>query len=401
MFKALFQTSTFILLVMSLSGCITGALIDLQSGNKQAHHKYLSQSNKVSLPFYWLDGHIVIELAVNNKSKLKFALDSGAAVTVVFETERTKGLELDISQSIDLNGAEVNIVEQAQITLTEIAIEELVVVHVPISQSPLFANLDEAYFDGAIGYDLLNQYVTEIDFEHQQVHFYKPNSQVSKESWWAQPIELYGNVPHIKAALNNDNGQLQSFNWVVDTGAPDYLYFNSKQAKKFSGPNRYFTSEFANFEGKQLKHTGRINKLELFGQTFVQVSSHDLTEFKDPHAFGLIGAGLLRNFNLRFDYGKGLLWTSKNKLFSSHTLIDRSGLELEPHKNGAVVQSVSSKVTLPIREKDVVTKINGASLSEQNFDEMRNKLSGEQERLAICWLNKGKETCAQLALADR
>lgn len=396
-----FQISVVLIAVFMLSGCVTGALIDLQTGNKQAIHKFQSRASKVSLPFYWHDDHIMLELAINDKEHLKFALDSGAAVTVLFETPRTKGVELDISQTLDLNGHTVDLVAGASVKLADISIDDLVIIHVPLSQSPLFNSQEEAYFDGAIGFDVFNQYAIEIDFDQQLVHFYNPKQELENSGWQPQALEFYGNVPHVKGELMNNTGQLQSLNWVIDTGAPDHLYFNSKHEQKIDGPSVYFTTKFANFEGEQLKNTGRMEAFELFGSRFDQVSSHDLTEFEDPYAFGLIGAGLLRNFNLRFDYKDQTLWTKKNTAFSSFTRIDRSGLELEPHTQGAVVKSVTKGIELPIIVGDVLTKINNKQISADNFDAMRNILSSNLNSIDVCWLSQQNLSCGVLPLADR
>lgn len=401
MTKKLLQLYSVLLTLITLSGCVTGALIDLQTGNKQAIHKYQSEKPKVSLPFYWHDGHIMLDLAINEKAHLRFALDSGAAVTVLFETPRTQGIALDISQTLDLNGGTVDLVEGASIRLADISIDDLVIIHVPLSQSPLFSSREEAYFDGAIGFDVFNQYAIEIDFDQQLVHFYNPKQEVSNHGWQPQAIEFYGNVPHVKAELMNNTGQQQSLNWVVDTGAPDYLYFNSKHEQQISGPSTYFTTKFANFEGEQFKNTGRMQAFDLFGSRFEQVSSHDLTEFTDPYAFGLIGAGLLRNFNLRFDYNQQTLWTKKSVGFSSSTLVDRSGLELEPHKQGAVIKSVAKGVELSIAVGDVLTKINNEQIDADNFDIMRNILSSDLNNINLCWLSQQKQSCGVLPLADR
>lgn len=401
MAKKYLQLTLVLSTLFLLSGCVTGALIDLQTGNKQAVHKFQNDGPKVSVPFYWHDDHIMLELAINGRERLKFALDSGAAVTVLFETPRTKGVDLDVSQTLDLNGHTVDLVEGASVKLADISIDDLVIIHVPLSQSPLFKSKEEAYFDGAIGFDVFNQYAIEIDFEQQLVHFYNPKQTLENASWQPQAIEFYGNVPHVKGQLMNNAGQLQSLNWVIDTGAPDYLYFNSKHEKQIDGPNTYFTTKFANFEGEQLKNTGRMQAFELFGSRFNQVSSHDLTEFEDPYAFGLIGAGLLRNFNLRFDYKHQTLWTKKNTAFSSSTSVDRSGLELEPHEQGAVVKSVAKGIELPILTGDVLTKINNKQISAENFDVMRNMLSSHSNSIDVCWVSQQKQSCGILSLADR
>lgn len=385
----------------ALTGCFSGALIDLQRGNAQAEHSFPKNTQRISVPFYWHDGHLMIKLSVNNKSDLLFAFDSGAGATVVFETERTQGLNLDISQTLPLNGNEVNLVADASIQLDTLSINDLVIIHVPIEQSPLFGDVDQAYFDGAIGYDLLRQYTTEIDFDKQLIHFYPQNTELNTTDWQQFGLALNNNVPYVKAAIGNSLETLHQFNWTIDTGAPDYLYMNTNLAKGVAFPANSYTTEIESFEGKQTRYTSRLEHLKLFGRSFTDIASHNLLKFEDDVGVGLIGAGLLRNFNLIFDYQNGTLWTKPNSQFANTTLTDRSGLELEPHKQGAIVKSVSKELTVGIKPNDVIYKINHQFVTQQNFDSLRNLLASNKTELEICWQTLSEKHCQMLALKDR
>lgn len=401
MTSSFYRAVLALVLVGSISACISGALINLQQGNKQARYQFTAEQNRVSVPFYWYDGHIIIEVNINDKKRLRFALDSGAAATVMFESERTKGITLDISQQLPLNGKQVDVVANATVSLAGIEIADLVIIHVPIAESPLFGDLDQAYFDGAIGYDLLRQYLTEIDFEQQLVHFYPAQSQLDNKGWQAKPITLAGNIPYLSAKLTNAKGQLQSFEWTIDTGAPDYLYLNSNLSEALTFPSQSYVTEVENFEDKQQRYTSRMEALELLDSNFEQVASHNLTQFSDDISVGLIGAGLLRNFNLRFDYANQQLWFQRNNTFSTNSLVDRSGLELEPHKNGAYVKSVAQSASLAIPAGAVITSIDNKVVTVKRFDQLRALLSSQRKSIDICWQQTTKTQCQSLNLQDR
>ena len=82
-------------------------------------------------------------------------------------------MSLNVDTTLDLPGSTVNLINDAKVSISGITIENLTIVHVPLEQSPLFNSFEEAYFDGAIGYDVLKQYVTKIDYQNQKVIFYK------------------------------------------------------------------------------------------------------------------------------------------------------------------------------------------------------------------------------------
>ncbi len=152
-FAKLIAVVTVALLTAS---CSAKGIINLQSGNALASQTWLSKEESFKVPFVWHDGHIIIEVNVNDTEPLRLAFDSAAAATVIFDTPRTQTLPLDVERQIDLQGRQVNVVNNGIIRVGDIELSELTFIQVPIEQNPLFNDYDTAYFDGAIGYDLLN-----------------------------------------------------------------------------------------------------------------------------------------------------------------------------------------------------------------------------------------------------
>ena len=74
--------------------CQGAALKNLQQGNPQSQHVWRGPGERVAIPFQWYDGHLLVAVRVNGSAPLRLAFDSGAGVTVLFEMERTRGLEL-------------------------------------------------------------------------------------------------------------------------------------------------------------------------------------------------------------------------------------------------------------------------------------------------------------------
>ena len=98
-----------------LTSCMAKGMINLQSGNALAVQRWLGSADSFELPFVWHDGHIIIEVAVNHARSLRFAFDSAAAATVLFDTTKTKSIPLDIERKLDLRGRQVNVVNNGLI----------------------------------------------------------------------------------------------------------------------------------------------------------------------------------------------------------------------------------------------------------------------------------------------
>ena len=148
-------------LIACAEPCAGGALKNVQQGNPQAQHVWYARDASIAVPFEWHDGHLVIGVRINDSAPLRLAFDTGASATVLFETERTRGLRLQAQRQIPIGGsAGVDLVNDAKLSLDGIDVTRLTILHVPLRNSPIFANDDEAYFDGAVGYDLLHRFVT-------------------------------------------------------------------------------------------------------------------------------------------------------------------------------------------------------------------------------------------------
>ncbi|MBD1584142.1 hypothetical protein [Pseudoalteromonas sp. S16_S37] len=402
----LFQLLATICLMWLLTGCQAKGIVNLQSGNILASQQWQNPNDSFTLPFVWHDGHIIIALKMNNSQPLRFALDSAASATVIFETSRTQATPLKIEGQLDLNGKQVNIVNNTRVELGNITLSDLTVVHVPLSQNPLFSDFDSAYFDGAIGYDLFNHYNITIHYADQLIVFSKPTTDVpmNKKDWQHYPIALHGRIPYLKANLSNQDNESNTYQFAIDTGAPNYIYLNEHLAQGFSFPNTTFPSHFENFDGVQQIETGRIKQFDLFGERFTQVSAHNLPKLEDEQGIGLVGSALLKNFDIHFNYQQGFVAIRKNKLFNTRSLLDRSGLVLEPHTQGGIVKQIASDshaTELRINEGSIITHINKQALTANNFDTLRNLLSSAKQSINLCWQTDKLQQCGDLKLFDR
>ena len=394
-----------VLLSVYIGGCADRGMLNLQSGNLLANKNWTSEKASFEVPFEWHDGHIIIVVNINNGSGVRLAFDSGAAATVLFETERTEPLYLSGSGQISLNGHQIDIVNDIELKMKHIQFSGLTVLYVPIGQSPLFDDIEQAYFDGAIGYDLLSEYVIKVDYSAKKLRFYKEGLNVTEdEGWQVLPLDVVGRIPYVEVSLGDTNESTSKYKFVLDTGAPDYLYLNSDLTENFDFANQYYDTHMSNFEGNFVAKTGKIHSVYLAGTRFSDLVSHDLPNFQDPIGVGLIGSGLLRQFDLILDYENSLVALKPNNAFSTDSFADRSGLQIEPHKRGGIVKQVnpdSHAFKSGIRTGDLLTSINDVKISASNFDQQRSLLSSELDVLAICFGNKAKQTCTNVNLNDR
>jgi hypothetical protein len=388
--------------------CFGDALKNVQQGNPQALHVWHARDASIAVPFEWHDGHLVIGVRINDSAPLRLAFDTGASATVLFETERTRGLRLQAQRQVPIGGsAGVDLVNDAKLSLDGIDITRLTILHVPLRNSPIFANDDEAYFDGAVGYDLLHRFVTEIDYVNQVIRFSKgPATVAADEAWRIVPIDVTRGVPVISVQLQGARARSESVRLLVDSGAPAYAYLNPDLTKRIAVPARNYLTRGRSFNGPYERVTARLAAFSLGGFEFPGLVTHfDRTDFKDlGKAVGLIGNGVLRNFDLIFDYRAGTLAMRRNARFDANSRADRSGIDLQPHRLGAIVRSVapdSTPAKFGLKPGDVVTDIDGRSLQSDTFDGVKELLRSDRQTLTLCWRSQIERSCQPLPLVDR
>jgi PDZ domain len=206
--------------------------------------------------------------------------------------------------------------------------------------------------------------------------------------------------------LQGARARSESVRLLVDSGAPAYAYMNPDLTKRIAVPARNYLTRGRSFNGPYERVTARLATFSLGGSEFPGLVTHfDRTDFKDlGRAVGLIGNGVLRNFDLIFDYRAGTLAMRRNARFAATSEADRSGIDLQPHRLGAIVRSVapdSTAAKFGLKPGDVVTDIDGRSLQSDTFDGVKELLSSDRQTLTLCWRSQVERSCQPLPLVDR
>ena len=226
-------------------------------------------------------------------------------------------------------------------------------------------------------------------------------------AWRVVPIDVSSRVPVISVQLQGGaRAGSESVRLLVDSGAPAYAYMNPDLTKRIAVPASNYLTRGRSFNGPYERVTARLATFSLGGFEFPGLVTHfDRTDFKDlGRAVGLIGNGVLRNFDLIFDYRAGTLAMRRNARFDASSKADRSGLDLQPHRLGAIVRSVapdSSAEKLGLKSGDVVTDIDGRSVRSDTFDTVKDLLSSDRDTLTLCWRTQSGRSCEPLPLVDR
>ena len=212
-------------------------------------------------------------------------------------------------------------------------------------------------------------------------------------------------VPYVAINLRDDNSTA-GVKLLVDTGAPSFAYMNPDLIDGMDVPVPGYLTRGNGFNGPFERRSARLRGFDIGGIKFDDLLvDFDRTDFKDlGRGVGLIGNGVLANFDLVLDYSAKTLSIRPNARFSAVSAADRSGIDLEPHTLGGIVKSIadgSGASKIGLTRGDIVTHLDGRKIESSGFDQARKLLSSVRADVDICWRSENKEQCARLSLADR
>jgi len=190
-----------------------------------------------SLPLSLDGGGVVIDAAINGKGPYSFILDTGGSA--IFTTEAATAWHLKQSGSGLTGGAGVGTVNVRYAKVSSIRIAGAELLNQPVLVIPYGYSLEERglgrRISGILGEELLERFVTKIDYGTKRVSFTLPRKGRSRTAGGTVPIFFTDDVPQLWAFADGIRGVFQ-----VDTGngGPTYLFGDFLKAPRFHEPLR-------------------------------------------------------------------------------------------------------------------------------------------------------------------
>lgn len=207
------------------------------------------------------EGLIVIELKINNERVSRFIVDTGASVTVLDDDIATQ-LNLDIrEEQSESTGASGSTSDRRKTGKQQISISEKVV----LEEIELYVRdlSDLGEVNGIIGFDLFQEFVSQIDFDNNKITFYKRKGRPDTEGYQAVNfVESYC-TPEVEVSFTLENGETFEGKALFDTGNTGFpLIINTPYKKAKNLPSKFqtlITSEAKGIHSKSQVDKGASN----------------------------------------------------------------------------------------------------------------------------------------------
>lgn len=330
-----------------------------------------AQEPEAVIPFAIINGHIYIDLQINDSEPLHFVFDTGATANLMSEkAAESLGIEASGSQSVQGASGSTNI---KSANIREMNIESLSFQ----GANFLIMNIDHLSdedhpLSGIIGSTVLNNFIVEIDYDQSEIKLFTRKNFEAPDDWTKQSFSLqpFG-VPVVSATITLPSGKKLAGPYLIDTGAATTIKFNTpfvNENKLIEGLGDHYS-----YTSKALKNeaTDEVSKLpayEVFGQTFTNFAVRLSQVKKGVSSYGkidgILGLDILKRFNTIYDYGRQTMYLKPNTLFDEVFRLNHDGMKVEKEQGVFTVKKVysgSASDLADIQEGDQITALDGKS----------------------------------------
>ena len=251
-----------------------------------------------------------------------------------------------------------------------------------IDLAPLMRRVEGDDVAGILGYEIVRRLPVRIDYEHDILTLYRPRGFAPPHGAVRIPFTLHGRVPQVRASVDGIEGAFD-----VDTGSRASLTLSAPFVDghgliaKYGATREVIAGAGAGGYARAL--LARVGKLALQGvdveAPVTYLSSDARGPFADPALAGNIGYGVLRRFNVTFDYARSALYVEKNSHFAERDLHERAGLWLERGVRGFDVVDVvadSPAQAAGLVVGDVIVAVDGKPAKSMTLADARALLRG-------------------------
>jgi hypothetical protein len=421
----------------------------------QSRFQLKNASERQSISFKLLNNLIVFPIEVNGRP-LNFILDSGVGSTLLFNLYSKDSVLLHNKEKVKLQG--LGSEESVEAVLSKGNI--FTFGNIRGYNQSLYLILDDSFdlssklgitIHGIIGYEILKDFVIDINYGIKRINFYNPNKYRHKVCKKCETFELdfFKLKPYINVGIRSDpaSTKIIPVKLLIDSGGSDALWLFENSDPGILPPKKFFNDFLGEglsgaVYGKRAKIEALvIGKFELKNPT---VSFPDSSSISYARLFeernGSLGASVLKRFNVVFDYRNKKISLKPGSYFKEPFRYNMSGIELvyngkqlvkeqnyasigladdKANKQNTVILDYNYKYTFKpsykihsIREGspaynagliagDIVIKINGKFTYELPLDEIIGKFfQKENTKISLVVERNGKDYEYHFLLKD-
>ncbi len=280
-----------------------------------------------TFPFKLVNNHIYLEVRLNGRP-YEFLFDTGGLNVITPTIARELGLET--KGAVQARGAGEKSMDAAFAKVDRMGVggawlENQTFVVIGLES---FSEIEGKPITGIIGYEVFKRFVVVVDYENSRITLVEPDGFAYRGRGVRVAMHLNERTPQVEGTIDGIPGT-----FTLDTGSRSTLDLSAPFVEKHKLVARYG----AKYQGVTGWGVGgpvrswvvRGKKLTMgaaaVDDPVVEFSQSKAGSFSDIYVAGNIGAGVLKKFNIVWDYPRNQLFFEKNKNHGERDVFDRAG----------------------------------------------------------------------------
>ncbi|MFK7749958.1 MAG: aspartyl protease family protein [Kordia sp.] len=353
----------------------------------------VTQAQVATIPFE-NDELMYIKVKVNeHTAPLNFVFDTGASTVVLDEKVAEKiGVKADYQQPTQgAAGSEMyNIALSQKFQIGNVILEDAHTVLVDLERLSKRGNQQ---VDGIIGYNIMKEYVTQIDYDENVIKLYKSIKDIQEKEQY-KTVEAsfdYSQIPQVNLEFTLENNQKFKGNFLFDSGANLTFLLNTPFVKAKNIENLLGKTIENKAEGLTTSSNFKIGKIVslqwddfTFGEMPIDLSNSKAGVMASEAYTGILGIKIINKFNSILDYKHKKIYLKPNKTYQKAFEFPRSGISLTQETD---IIKISNVITAAeaykkgIREGDQLLEIN--DITAKDVRKCREILKQKNEKVKL------------------
>jgi hypothetical protein len=356
----------------------------------------------ITVPFELENNHIYVNVKLDGQGPFHFLCDTGGANVVTPEIAARLGLKSEGAlqgRGVGEKSEDVAITKIGRLEIGEATLNDQLFAVFPLGS---LSRVEGVACDGLVGYEVFKRFVVKVDYEGKELTLTLPSAFTYTGTGVVVPFKFNEHIPQVEGEIDGIPGKMD-----IDTGSRASLDllapFVAKHGLKAHYAPKFEATTGYGFGGAARSLVTRAGVLKLGGievkNVVTELSTQKKGAFTDPYVAGNVGAGVLKRFNITFDYGKQRLIFERNANDAQADVYDRSGMWINLGTDGFEVMDVvpgGPADTAGLRVGDTITAIDGRPAAGLSLPATRVRLKteapGSKLRLTVRSGESNRET---------
>lgn len=371
---------------------------------------FSNAASSVTVPFELINNHIYVNVKLNGRGPYRLLCDTGGANIITPQVAAELGLKTEgklEGSGVGEKSEDIGLSRVDRVEIGEAFLENQVFYVFPLGT---FSNVEGIPAFGLVGYEVFKRFVVRVDYEANRLTLIEPDQFAYEGKGTPVAFKFYEHIPQVEGEIDGIAGKFD-----IDTGSRSSIDLFTPFVEKHRLKAKYKPA----FEGVTGWGVGGASRSAIvragvlkLGRVTIERPVTELTlqkkgAFTDEYVAGNVGAGVLKRFNLVFDYGRQVIYFERNAYDAAPDVFDRSGMWINVSEGGESFDVVDVIVGAPAEQAglkvgDRIRSVDGVKAGALALPELRSrfKTAPPGTRIKLELERGGRSSSAELTLRE-